>query len=171
MKLAEVEDEELLLQVLNSAPVVAGRSVDALAGDPGLDWIRDKGGQGVDEERERLRAVREVLQTHIRDGSADLGELRTVVEKARLRPALEGTEVTWRLEVAADAELAVRVVLAWSRVTAQLPGRLRACANAECNLFLLDRSRPGTARWCSMAVCGNRMKARAHVGRRRATTD
>jgi predicted RNA-binding Zn ribbon-like protein len=26
------------------------------------------------------------------------------------------------------------------------PGRLKACANDECNLFLLDRTRPGTAK-------------------------
>jgi predicted RNA-binding Zn ribbon-like protein len=32
-------------------------------------------------------------------------------------------------------------------------------------LFLLDRTRAGTARWCSMSVCGNRMKARRHYGR------
>ncbi|WP_326937864.1 CGNR zinc finger domain-containing protein [Frigoribacterium sp. Leaf415] len=54
---------------------------------------------------------------------------------------------------------------AWSSVTSTLPGRLRACANDECNLFLVDHSRPGTAKWCSMATCGNRMKARAHARR------
>ena len=37
-----------------------------------------------------------------------------------------------------------------------------------CALFLLDRSKPNTARWCSMAVCGNRMKARRHYERARA---
>ncbi|MFJ9079539.1 CGNR zinc finger domain-containing protein [Streptomyces sp. NPDC102278] len=34
-------------------------------------------------------------------------------------------------------------------------------------MFLIDHSRPGTARWCSMAVCGNRMKARTHARKRR----
>ena len=47
------------------------------------------------------------------------------------------------------------------------PGRLRPCANDECRLFLIDRSKAGTARWCSMAVCGNRMKARRHYERAR----
>ncbi|WP_342211769.1 MULTISPECIES: CGNR zinc finger domain-containing protein [Frigoribacterium] len=54
---------------------------------------------------------------------------------------------------------------AWSSVTSRLPGRLRACANDECNLFLVDHSRPGSAKWCSMATCGNRMKARTHARR------
>ena len=32
-------------------------------------------------------------------------------------------------------------------------------------MFLLDESRSGTARWCSMATCGNRLKARRHNAR------
>jgi predicted RNA-binding Zn ribbon-like protein len=32
-------------------------------------------------------------------------------------------------------------------------------------MFLLDASRSGTARWCSMATCGNRLKARRHHAR------
>jgi len=35
-------------------------------------------------------------------------------------------------------------------------------------LFLIDRSKANAARWCSMAVCGNRMKARRHYHRSRA---
>ncbi|WP_425503278.1 CGNR zinc finger domain-containing protein [Psychromicrobium silvestre] len=46
-----------------------------------------------------------------------------------------------------------------------MPGRLRPCANLECNKFLIDHSRPNTARWCSMADCGNRLKARRHQAR------
>jgi predicted RNA-binding Zn ribbon-like protein len=38
----------------------------------------------------------------------------------------------------------------------------------ECALFLIDPSKPNTARWCSMVVCGNRMKARRHYERIRA---
>ncbi len=65
------------------------------------------------------------------------------------------------------ARLAVEVVLAWATAEEQLPGRLRPCANDECQLFLLDRSRANRARWCSMAVCGNREKARRHYERTR----
>ncbi len=45
------------------------------------------------------------------------------------------------------------------------------CANPRCLLYFLDRSRTRRRRWCSMAVCGNRMKVAAHVrrhGRRRS---
>ncbi|MGW0949619.1 CGNR zinc finger domain-containing protein [Streptomyces sp. NPDC002623] len=48
-----------------------------------------------------------------------------------------------------------------------MPGRLRPCANPDCRLYVLDRSKANSARWCSMAVCGNRMKARLHYQRTR----
>ena len=63
--------------------------------------------------------------------------------------------------------LAVRAVLAWDALAKRSPGRLRPCANDECRLFLIDRSKANAARWCSMAVCGNRMKARRHYQRSR----
>lgn len=63
--------------------------------------------------------------------------------------------------------MAVEAVLAWSELQETAPGRLRPCANPECQLFLIDRSKTNKARWCSMAVCGNRMKARRHYQRTR----
>jgi len=71
------------------------------------------------------------------------------------------------LRVAPERRLALRAVLAWDAVARQSPGRLRPCANDECRLFLIDRTKNNTARWCSMAVCGNRMKARRHYQRGR----
>jgi DNA-binding HxlR family transcriptional regulator len=65
--------------------------------------------------------------------------------------------------------LAVELVLAWADVKERMPGRLRPCGNPECRLFLLDRSRATTARWCSMKTCGNRLKARRHQVRTRET--
>ncbi len=39
---------------------------------------------------------------------------------------------------------------------------IRQCANPACILYFRDRSRARRRRWCSMAVCGNRMKVAAH---------
>ncbi|NJQ04717.1 CGNR zinc finger domain-containing protein [Streptomyces lonarensis] len=165
---AVIEDEDLLIAVLNSAPVVDGHPTDALRAAGGEDRLRGLGGDGSAEERERVCQVRDALQQLIRGGTRDVGPLDTVLRQARLHPAVSPAGVTWQLETPADEKLAVRVVLAWSRVATGLPGRLRPCANAECNLFLVDRSRPATARWCSMAACGNRMKARTHARKRRS---
>jgi predicted RNA-binding Zn ribbon-like protein len=46
---------------------------------------------------------------------------------------------------------------------------VRKCANPTCLLYFYDASRTGRRRWCSMAVCGNRMKVAAHARRQRAT--
>ena len=161
------DDEELLLTVLNSAPVIDGCPTDALSAPGAADWTRALGGRGTKQERDRLRHVRDTLHLLIRGTSSDVGSLGSALDGARLRPAVSPTGVSWHLEAAPEDELAARVVLAWSRVNAELPRRLRACANDECNLFLVDHSRPGTARWCSMAACGNRMKARTHARKRR----
>jgi predicted RNA-binding Zn ribbon-like protein len=79
--------------------------------------------------------------------------------------------VEWRLDAPAERASAVRAVLSWSALGRTKPGRLRPCANDECRLFLLDRSKTNQARWCSMAVCGNRMKARRHYQRARQAPD
>ncbi|MEV0264522.1 CGNR zinc finger domain-containing protein [Streptomyces sp. NPDC050617] len=162
-----VEDEDLLLTVLNSAPVSDGRPADALTGPGAADWVRALGGSGASGELDRLRQVRDALHLLIRGASSDVGPLAATLDRARLRPAVSPEGVSWSLEAAPEERLAARVVLAWSRVTTELPRRLRPCANEECNLFLVDHSRPGTARWCSMAACGNRMKARTHARKQR----
>ncbi|WP_406117337.1 CGNR zinc finger domain-containing protein [Streptomyces virginiae] len=56
------------------------------------------------------------------------------------------------------------------RVMTQTSGRIRKCANPPCPLHFLDTSRKGQRRWCSMAVCGNRAKARRHRTRHDRTT-
>jgi predicted RNA-binding Zn ribbon-like protein len=48
------------------------------------------------------------------------------------------------------------------------PDRVKHCENPDCLLRFFDTTRNGTRRWCSMAVCGNRMKARRHHNRVKA---
>jgi predicted RNA-binding Zn ribbon-like protein len=39
---------------------------------------------------------------------------------------------------------------------------VKACEGPACTLLFLDHTRGGVRRWCSMAVCGNRVKQAAH---------
>lgn len=48
--------------------------------------------------------------------------------------------------------------------------RVRACAEPGCRMLFLDNSRGARRRWCSMARCGNRAKARGHAARRRESS-
>jgi predicted RNA-binding Zn ribbon-like protein len=43
--------------------------------------------------------------------------------------------------------------------------RVRKCA--QCVLHFHDTSKKGTRRWCSMRLCGNRLKVAAYAARRR----
>jgi predicted RNA-binding Zn ribbon-like protein len=46
--------------------------------------------------------------------------------------------------------------------------RLKICPGDHCGWAFYDHSRNRTGRWCSMAVCGGRVKARSHYRRRRS---
>lgn len=161
-----LRDEDLLLGLLNSAPVVDGTPTDRLEGATGQDLARSWGGTGSVDELARLRHARQALQTMVRgdDGGA-IRDLAGILDDAVRTPRITPDGVVWELQVPEDDRLVAGVVLAWSSVITEFPGRLRACANHECTQFLVDHSRPGTAKWCSMAVCGNRMKARTHARR------
>jgi predicted RNA-binding Zn ribbon-like protein len=43
------------------------------------------------------------------------------------------------------------------------------CKNPRCILYFYDTTKNHARRWCSMTVCGNRMKVAAHYRRRRKT--
>ncbi|UUN30562.1 CGNR zinc finger domain-containing protein [Streptomyces sp. FIT100] len=129
-------------------------------------WQQAHGGSGTAEERRHLVQARDALQGVIR-GSLPATSLTALVEGVTSHPQVSPEGVSWRLDAPEERRMAVEAVLAWSRLLETMPGRLRACANPECRLFLLDRSKGNKARWCSMALCGNRMKARRHYQRSR----
>ncbi|GAB2855435.1 CGNR zinc finger domain-containing protein [Actinoallomurus bryophytorum] len=160
-------DEEMLLDLLNTTPVVDGVPQDRLD-DPewARSWSREHGGAGSAAESRVTRQVRDALQAVVR-GERAPGALATYLEGVSYVPSLSDEGLDWTLDVPPAHEVAARAVLAWSGLEKTGPGRLRPCANTECRLFLIDRSKVGNARWCSMAVCGNRMKARRHYQRAR----
>ncbi len=45
--------------------------------------------------------------------------------------------------------------------------RFRICASETCRWIFFDESRSGQRRWCDMATCGNRAKARRHRARQK----
>jgi predicted RNA-binding Zn ribbon-like protein len=162
-------DEAFLLALLNSTPVVDGTPTDDLA-DPARAraWLTAAGGQGTEAELRLVRQARQDLQAVVR-GQQPAAVLNTALSGVASHPAITGGRVEWALSVPAERALAVRAVLAWDALQQRSPGRLRPCANTECRLFLIDHSKANSARWCSMAACGNRMKARRHYQRARRT--
>ena len=162
-------DEGFLLAVLNSTPVIDGVPTDSFADTAqARAWLAGIGGQGTKEELHHVLEVRKALQAVVR-GQQPPAMLAPELDGVTSVPSIDGGHVSWTLSVDPDRELAVRAILAWDALARHSPGRLRPCANDECRLFLIDHSKANAARWCSMAVCGNRMKARRHYQRARNT--
>ena len=158
-------DEGFLLAVLNSTPVVDGVPSDSLADTArARSWLASVGGLGTEAELKHVIGVRQALQSVVR-GEQPPDVLAPALQGAARVPSVSDGEIIWTLSVPPDRELAVRAVLTWAALAKRSPGRLRPCANGECHLFLIDHSKANTARWCSMAACGNRMKARRHYQR------
>lgn len=143
--------ESEFLELLNSAPSHDGVITETLD-DPRMIRLRDD-----------LHAV-------IR-GTAPAETLNPYLAGVSRQPSAASGGVRWELAGEPSRLPYAEAVLEWSRVSEQLRGRLRACADPECNKFLIDHSKPNTARWCSMAVCGNRAKARKHYAKVSGATE
>jgi predicted RNA-binding Zn ribbon-like protein len=166
-----LDDEGFLLALLNTTPLVDGIPRDDLADRASArKWLVAAGGRGTDAELRQVLKIRGVLQAIVR-GQQTPEVLTSALRGVAMRPSVSANGITWTLSVAPDRELAVRAVRAWDTLTRKSPGRLRPCANEQCRLFLIDHSRAGAARWCSMALCGNRMKARRYYRNTQSSRD
>jgi predicted RNA-binding Zn ribbon-like protein len=162
-------DEGFLLAILNSTPVVDGVPTDDFADAArARAWLARAGGVGTEAELRHVLEVRQALQAVVR-GEQPPDVLAPALQGVTYVPAMSDGEITWTLNAPQGRKLAARAVLAWDALAKRSPGRLRPCANDECRLFLVDHSKANAARWCSMAACGNKMKARRHYQRVRNT--
>src|ERR687888_2760533 len=127
---------DALLDLLNSRPLVNGEEQDAL-GDParGRRWAREHGGEGSLAELALLRRARDILRDVVR-GESSPAALSPLLEGVHQIPEFTSDGLQWTVKTPPHARLAVEVVLAWAATEEQLPGRLRPCANDECQLFL-----------------------------------
>ncbi|MFC3105340.1 CGNR zinc finger domain-containing protein [Salinisphaera aquimarina] len=74
-------------------------------------------------------------------------------------------ELTGRIDV--EAVLSLVAESAARYLANGKAGRLKSCEHSGCILFFYDTSKNNARRWCSMATCGNRAKAKAHYARKR----
>ncbi|MFD4642552.1 CGNR zinc finger domain-containing protein [Lentzea sp. NPDC058436] len=155
----------MLLDLLNTTPVLDDGQHDVLA-EEGPRWLTAHDQPASDDELRALIAARDALQAVVRGQEGPVA-LAPFLEDVRQRAGVDASGVTWEFDLPEGRTAAARAVLEWDALRLSSPGRLRPCENPDCRLFLLDQSKPNSARWCSMAVCGNRMKARRHYQRTR----
>ena len=118
------------------------------------------------ELREAFRALLAANRDRKRDAAA-LAVLTNAARAGRLSVVFVGGAP--RLEPEAGGIDGLCGELVSVAVTAMLDGsweRLKACRN--CRWAFFDESKNRSAHWCSMSLCGNRLKTRAYRRRQRA---
>jgi predicted RNA-binding Zn ribbon-like protein len=172
------EEAELLVAFINTRDLE--EETDSLADSAGLaDWIADATGEYVpapgEEDHARALALRESLRALLRanNGAEASGE-----ELAPLREAAERSR--YRTTISADGQLDLaparsdlsgfeaRLLLALERIQSHGAWpRLKACTEESCRWAFYDTTRNGSRTWCSMDVCGNRVKTRRYRSARK----
>jgi predicted RNA-binding Zn ribbon-like protein len=99
----------------------------------------------------------------------DLARLNAALREAlpNLRLGLQGRTLVWhwRPDAAALTSPLWPIARAAADLLTQATAPVRECGGAHCTWLFLDQSRGRSRRWCSMASCGNRAKARRHYRR------
>jgi predicted RNA-binding Zn ribbon-like protein len=144
-------------------------------------WLRERGllsrsagvtAAGFVSARELRAGLRELalLNTLGKGPGEELRErLRAALSKAFLRFELDERG---RLAGVPDGSGEDRALAAIAAVVVEAQatgawGRLKACRKETCGWLFYDRSRNASSNWCSMSICGNRVKTAAYRRRRR----
>lgn len=128
------------------------------------------------EDHARALAVREGLRAM---GRANNGEPLDATLVAAMNAAAAHLPLvanladaeTWRLAPAGRGVDAFLASLLGTLVAAIADGswsRVKSCRNDTCRWLFYDQSRNRSGTWCTMAICGSRMKARAYRARQRS---
>ena len=166
-----LSDFNAVLRWFRAAGLLSSRQVD----DLGQQW---RGSAPARDVTAAMRELREKLRKEIiaweRTGRlhrSTLDELNQIMTEHPMLTRLKGntTEVMTELWFEASqpeelfAPLAYNAAVLFASVELS---RVRKCGH--CVLHFYDTSKKGTRRWCSMQLCGNRLKVRAYTVRQRA---
>lgn len=164
---------ELVRQFVNTLDVEE-EGTDELDGpDALLGWLSGMGlldDEAIADEEDLKRAlalrdgIRSLLLANNGEGiePAHLRELDRVAGSVCLRVQFDEDAVATLGPASSGVSAALgRILAAVVRATEEgIWGRLKICRNDACQWAFYDRSRNRSGKWCTMEVCGNRMKAR-----------
>lgn len=155
----------LLLDLVNSRIVYPDGVHDELGDDAeAAAWLRSRGLEGSPDEVRDARSARAALVEFLR-GRADAAALAPWAGAMRKRAVLRADGLDWIDEIDPTRAVGARAVAEWAALQSEQGSRIRACAAADCQHFLIDESRANARKWHSMETCGNREKARRHYAK------
>ncbi len=163
---------ELLRTFMNTVDLEGGED-DFSSPERLADWLIERGllARGTTlTESDRTSAigfretVREVLEANAGHGTANdaVARLDEIAARVPLRvrignsPGLEPERPT-----GIDAAIGRFLAIIYESVTQGTWQRLKVCRNDACRWGFYDSSRNRSGAWCTMAICGNRMKGRS----------
>jgi predicted RNA-binding Zn ribbon-like protein len=184
---------QLVLDFLNTRPIQNGKSTELLSDFPAVvRWFQASGLLGSREAVtlrkrwgesararhtvESIRALREELRKEVIAWEADAKVHRVFIEQlnvllaahpmiATLKQIEDGTQMHSSFEAVHPEDLFAPLAYAAAQLfTEEDRTRVRKCGH--CVLHFLDISKKGTRRWCSMQLCGNRLKVAAYAARK-----
>jgi len=126
---------------------------------------------------EELRKFREDLRKEVLSLEAGGHLHRTTIDKLNLllaahpmittlKHAEDGINIGLSFKASTPEDLFAPLAHGFAQLFTEADrNRVRKCG--QCVLHFLDTSKKGTRRWCSMQLCGNRLKVAAYARRRR----
>ena len=184
------------LDFLNSVLKPGVETVDFLQDGASLSaWLGSSGvldaataadvGQWSREQQDALavqaRTLREELRRFLLGRStadapslneSDIDFINLYLRNSPLVESLSSTGTKYELQLRRDTSIANGVAASLAAICADLIAnqpveQVRKCENPACTLWFNDNKSGPRRRWCSMAICGNRMKVAAHRARRK----
>lgn len=146
--------------------------------DEGATYARDPQ-KAVDRATRLCLAINRAFSASatgspIQEASLKLIERETTDALGSLEIASTGAGFVWAFRHdRKDPDLALGLVAlsASMLLTGPLLARVRLCANETCGWLFLDQSKNRSRKWCDMADCGNKVKARRHYAKVRAAKE
>jgi predicted RNA-binding Zn ribbon-like protein len=186
--------DDKALTFLNSIAIQGAMQVELIGdGSSYLTWLRLAGfisdkdeksirsrftTQELDDVAAEARDMREWVRPRIASWAADPQAATTPVVRKQLNSYLsmdsqylevDGAGVSQRRRFDELRQLLVPPTVAAAELFAHdHHGLVRPCEADDCSMWFFDRTKAHRRRWCSMALCGNRAKARAHRSRQGA---
>src|SRR5215467_460017 len=163
-------DFDALLRWFRAAELLNSHDISALQ----KAWGKSARAQQVLEE---LRRFREDLRKEVLSVEAGANLHRTTIDKlntllaahpmiATVTHTENGPQMGLSLVANKPEDLFAPLAQAAAELFTKADrSRLRKCG--QCVLHFLDTSKKGTRRWCSMQLCGNRLKVAAYARRKR----
>ncbi len=166
-----LSDFSALLRWFKAAGLLSSREVTNLQPQSGQSATAQRALDDIRQFREKLR--KEILAW---EGGADVhratvDELNRVMAAHPMHSKLQATGNVHSLEPWFEPHQPEDLFAPLAQSAAKLfakadRNRVRKCG--QCVLHFYDTSKKGTRRWCSMQLCGNRLKVAAYAARRRS---